>query len=37
LGLQIRIDHLLPARKLFHGAFNMLAATVSTREVWKHT
>jgi hypothetical protein len=26
----VQDDHLLPARKLFHGAFNMLAATVST-------
>jgi hypothetical protein len=30
LGVQMRIDHLLPATKLFHGAFNKLAATVAT-------
>jgi hypothetical protein len=26
----MRIDYLLPARKLFHWAFNMLAAAIST-------
>ena len=29
LGIQMRIDHLITATKLFHGAFNKLAAAVA--------
>ena len=29
MGIQMRIDHLIPATKLFHGAFNKLAAAVA--------